>query len=100
MNVIKADRIPIGFYEKQADFSLKTFKIKEGDIIYLFTDGYMDQFGGPENKKIMSKKFRELLIKFHDLPLETQKTKLEEYLYMWKGDTKQTDDILVVGIRF
>jgi Stage II sporulation protein E (SpoIIE). len=100
MNVIKADRIPIGFYEKQANFSLKTINIKKGDIIYLFSDGYFDQFGGPETKKIMSKRFRELLLKNHDLPLSSQKLLLEDYLEQWKRDEEQTDDILIVGIQF
>jgi sigma-B regulation protein RsbU (phosphoserine phosphatase) len=100
MNVIKADRIPIGFYEKQAAFSLKTFKINKGDIIYLFTDGYFDQFGGPDTKKIMSKRFRELLFRNHNLPLRSQKIKLIDYLKWWQKDEKQTDDILIVGIQF
>lgn len=97
---IKADRIPIGFHEKYSDFSLKTIKITTGDLIYLFSDGYVDQFGGPDTKKIMSKRFRELLLKYHNLPLETQKIKLHDYLNSWMGDNEQTDDILVVGIRF
>ena len=69
-------------------------------MIYLFTDGYVDQFGGPDSKKIMSRRFRELLLKYHKLPLPEQKSKLEEYLIDWKGDLEQTDDILVIGIRF
>jgi sigma-B regulation protein RsbU (phosphoserine phosphatase) len=100
INEIRGDRIPIGFYEKVATFSLKTLNIKKGDIIYLFSDGYMDQFGGPEFKKIMSKRFKELLLKVHNLPLISQKTEIFDYLVQWKGDREQTDDILVVGIRF
>jgi phosphoserine phosphatase RsbU/P len=100
MNEIKADRIPIGFYEKQASFSLKTINIKKGDIIYLFTDGYFDQFGGQHTKKIMSKRFRELLFKNHKLPLRSQKAMLIDYLKSWQKDEEQTDDILIVGIQF
>jgi len=100
MNEIKADRIPIGFYEKQVNFSLKTINIKKGDIIYLFTDGYFDQFGGPDTKKIMSKRFSELLFKNHNLPLRSQKKKLIDYLKWWQKDEEQTDDILIVGIQF
>ncbi len=97
---IMADKIPIGFFEKPANFTLKTINITRGDILYLFTDGYVDQFGGPDTKKIMSGRFRELLIKYHDLPLETQKTKLLEYLLWWQKEVEQTDDILVLGIKF
>ena len=74
--------------------------MKRGDIIYLFTDGHVDQFGGPFIKKIRSERFRELLLEYHGLTLETQKFKLEDYLKKWKGDIEQTDDILVAGIKF
>ena len=97
---IPADRVPIGFCEKHVDFSLKTINIKNGDLLYLFSDGYIDQFGGPGSKKIMSKRFRELLLKYYSLPLDLQKIKLEEYLHWWKNGTAQTDDILVIGIKF
>ena len=66
----------------------------------MFSDEYMDQFGGTESKKIMSGRFKELLNKYHDLLLENQKTKLLEYLSWWQKDLEQTDDILVIGIRF
>jgi len=97
---IKGDKTPIGFYEWMGKFTRKTITIEKGDIIYLFSDGYIDQFGGPESKKIMSKRFRELLFKNHNLPLASQKAKLLDYLNNWKGDVEQTDDILVAGIRF
>lgn len=97
---IKADRIPIGFYEKTVLFSLKTVNIEKGDILYLFSDGYKDQFGGPETKKLMSGRFRNLLLEYHDFPMETQKIKLKEYLKLWKKDEEQIDDVLVVGIKF
>jgi len=100
MNEIKADRIPIGYYEKHSKFTLKTFQVRKGDTIYMYSDGFMDQFGGPESKKIMSGRFRELLSKNHNLPLESQKTKLQDYLSFWQKDLEQTDDILVVGIKF
>jgi phosphoserine phosphatase RsbU/P len=100
MEVIKADRIPIGYYEKKAKFSLRTIQIRKGDTIYMFSDGFMDQFGGPDSRKIMSGKFRELLFQYHTLPLKSQKTKLFEYLSWWQQDLEQTDDILIVGIRF
>jgi phosphoserine phosphatase RsbU/P len=99
MDEIKPDKIPIGFYEKQTKYSLKTIQVKKGDMIYMFSDGFMDQFGGPDSKKIMSRRFKEFLFKINALPLDTQKTKLLEYLLWWQKDLEQTDDILVVGIR-
>ncbi len=97
---IPADRVPIGFCEKHADFTLKLINIEHGDLVYLYTDGYMDQFGGPENKKIMSKRFREVLLKYHKLTLCDQKQQLAEYFNNWKVGSDQTDDILVMGIKF
>ncbi len=96
----KADRIPIGFYENPSPFTLNSLYIKKGDLVYLFSDGIIDQIGGPDAKRISSKRFSELLYEFHDLPLETQKIKLSEYLISWKGEIEQTDDILVLGIKF
>lgn len=100
MNEIKADKIPIGFYEKASGFSLKQLDIESGDMVYLYTDGYFDQFGGPNMKKIKSKNFKELLFRYHNLPLESQKEKLQEYFQSWKKELEQTDDVLVMGIKF
>ena len=78
INIIKSDKTPIGFFDSLTTYSLNSINIKSGDMIYLFTDGYVDQFGGPDSKKIMSRRFRELLLKYHKLPLPEQKSKLEE----------------------
>jgi phosphoserine phosphatase RsbU/P len=100
MNKIHADRIPIGYYEKVNNFNLKSIRIDKGDTIYLFSDGYIDQFGGTEGKKIMLVRFMDLLMKVYKLPMISQKTELHEFVNKWKGDLEQTDDILVVGIKF
>jgi serine phosphatase RsbU (regulator of sigma subunit) len=100
MEVIKADRIPIGYYEKKGKFTLKSIQVEKGDIIYLYTDGYIDQFGGPEIRKIMTKGFMVLLQKNHSLSMASQKSVLLDFLNHWKSNMDQTDDILVVGIRF
>jgi serine phosphatase RsbU (regulator of sigma subunit) len=71
-----------------------------GDIIYLFTDGFIDQFGGNGNKKFMIKRLRELLIEIHQLPMEEQKQKLNMAITNWIGNNEQTDDIQIMGIRF
>jgi serine phosphatase RsbU (regulator of sigma subunit) len=69
-------------------------------MVYLFSDGFQDQFGGPEGKKYMIKNLKELLLRIHQLPMEEQKHLLEQELLTWQGDQhKQVDDILVVGFR-
>jgi serine phosphatase RsbU (regulator of sigma subunit) len=73
---------------------------EEDDMIYLFTDGYIDQFGGNDNKKFMIKRLRELLLEIHQLPVAEQKQKLDETITKWIGENEQTDDILIMGIRF
>ncbi len=97
---ISADRIPIGFFEFDNSFTVKTVNIERGDIVYLFSDGYIDQFGGPDKRKLMAGRFMELLEEIHKLPMDTQKLKLMSYIADWRGDMEQTDDILVVGLKF
>jgi phosphoserine phosphatase RsbU/P len=97
---IDPDRFPIGYYEKETRFSRREIKIEKNDIVYMFSDGYVDQFGGTEKRKIMYPAFKNLLLKIHELPLADQKTELQNYLNNWKKELEQTDDILVVGIRF
>ncbi|HEY4786857.1 MAG TPA: SpoIIE family protein phosphatase, partial [Bacteroidales bacterium] len=72
----------------------------KNDHIYLFTDGYVDQFGGPSNKKFKYPAFRDLLLDIHSLPLKKQGQKVAETLELWKGKNMQVDDILVVGFKF
>jgi serine phosphatase RsbU (regulator of sigma subunit) len=71
----------------------------KGDMIYLFTDGYPDQFGGADDRKLSHRRFRELLMSIHHLTMDEQKKVLEEQLQVWMGDGRQTDDICVIGIR-
>jgi serine phosphatase RsbU (regulator of sigma subunit) len=66
----------------------------------MLSDGFQDQFGGEDNKKYLKKKMREFLLKISHLPLQEQKLKVQQELEDWKGDKAQTDDILVVGIKF
>lgn len=97
----KGDRFPIGaFVEQKAQvFTNNVIDIKEGDMIYLFSDGYADQFGGPENKKFFTRRFEELLLSIHSRSLEEQKELLKTTLYDWMGSNSQVDDILVIGIK-
>jgi|WetSurMetagenome_2_1015567.scaffolds.fasta_scaffold04522_3 phosphoserine phosphatase RsbU/P len=97
---LKTDRIPIGYYEKEGNFNLHHIDIEKNDIIYLFSDGMSDQFGGPKIKKFMLKKLKEVLKYNHNMPMALQKEILLDEFYRWKGDIIQTDDILILGIRF
>jgi phosphoserine phosphatase RsbU/P len=98
---IKGDRFPIGaFIDGQEQlFANNEIKLVDGDMIYLFSDGYADQFGGPENKKFFTKRFEQLLFDIHNEPLDQQKELLKTTLYDWMGNNDQVDDILVIGIR-
>jgi serine phosphatase RsbU (regulator of sigma subunit) len=96
---IKADRMSISVSYTMNNFANHEIDFLKGDMIYLFSDGYADQFGGPLGKKFSYKSFRKLLLDNSSLPLEVQMQKLEEKLEEWKGTLSQVDDILVLGIR-
>jgi serine phosphatase RsbU (regulator of sigma subunit) len=93
------DKQPIGKVDNPKPFSTHTLNLKKGDALYLFTDGYADQFGGPQGKKFKYKQLQQLLIDNGKLTMEKQKKVLEETLENWKGRLEQVDDILVMGIR-
>ncbi|MDD3891884.1 MAG: SpoIIE family protein phosphatase, partial [Bacteroidales bacterium] len=76
-----------------------TESIQQNDMIYIFTDGYVDQFGGPEDKKFKFRRFRHLLLSIHRYPLEVQKQQLLGSINQWKGENEQVDDILIIGIK-
>jgi serine phosphatase RsbU (regulator of sigma subunit) len=80
-------------------FKQQEIEIRDGDMIYLFSDGYIDQFGGPTGKKFMMSRFRELLQKTSMEPVLRQKEIMEEVLAEWQGRYDQVDDITVMGIR-
>lgn len=97
----KADKLPIGSVEGDImpKFTNHEIEIQEGDCLYMFSDGYPDQFGGPKGKKFMSKRFRELLFDIHEKPIDEQEKILDQTLKDWMGDMEQIDDILVIGIK-
>jgi len=101
LNILRPDKLPIGGFRPDEDrnFTTQTMALNKGDCFYLFTDGYADQFGGPEGKKIMTKKFRELVQTMHDSPMKDQQTTLNGYFENWKGKFEQVDDVLVIGCR-
>jgi serine phosphatase RsbU (regulator of sigma subunit) len=97
---IPADKMPIAHFDRMDKYRNHTIPVFEGDTIYLFTDGFADQFGGIKGKKFMYKPFKRLLLKNSQLPLENQHQILSEILEEWMGNISQVDDICVMGIRF
>ncbi len=95
----KSDKQPVGFYSNMKPFTQQEIIAKKGDIIYLGTDGYADQFGGIRGKKFMSKQLKKILTSIHTLPLEEQENILEKEFLGWKGNLDQVDDVTVIGIR-
>jgi serine phosphatase RsbU (regulator of sigma subunit) len=97
----KGDRFPIGAFEgeKLQLFKNNEIEVKEGDCLYLASDGYADQFGGPDNKKFMSKRYEELLLEVSSNPMDVQKDILYKRLLEWRGKNDQVDDVLVIGIK-
>ena len=96
----KADRMPIGSHlvEKES-FTNHTIQLIKDDVFYLFSDGYIDQFGGVKESKFSSKAFRKLLLSVHEKTMPEQKTILEQNFNIWKGELNQIDDVLVIGGR-
>ncbi len=95
---IRPDRMPIGIYEQDPlPFKNHTIKLKKGDSIYLFSDGYVDQLGGPLRKTFRAINFRKLLLEIQDQPMEKQKEILVEKMALWQGEVEQIDDVLVMG---
>jgi len=96
----KADKMPVGLYErKQEPFSRTEISVEKGDVLYIFSDGFADQFGGPNGKKYMYKRFKEFLLSIHHLPMSEQASLLEKEILEWRGELEQIDDHIVIGIR-
>lgn len=95
---IKGERLTIGL-PGELSFTNHRMRMEEGDVIYLFSDGYADQFGGPYNKKFMYRRFRHLLLTIHNFPPEEQKMLINESIESWRKDDEQVDDMLVIGIK-
>jgi ligand-binding sensor domain-containing protein/serine phosphatase RsbU (regulator of sigma subunit) len=100
LNLVRADRIPIGVSDlEHKPFTDTTFQGKKGDVLYLYSDGFQDQFGGEKDKKFSSKRFIDLIYSIHNLPVNQQEIELKKTLNEWMGDTEQTDDITILGFR-
>jgi len=97
----KADKQPIGVFtgEGEKPFTKHTIALEKGDLVYLFTDGYADQFGGDKGKKFKYKSLQQLLVSLHNKPMEAQKAELGRTFETWKGNLEQLDDVCVFGMR-
>lgn len=97
---IKATKLAIGgFTEEQQEFEQHQVTLKKGDTIYLFSDGYADQFGGVKKKKLMTGKFKDIIMNVQTLGLQDQKEYLDNFITGWMDGLEQVDDILVIGIK-
>lgn len=94
----KANKQPIGKYSKYESFQTHHLQLRKGDAIYLFTDGFADQFGGIDSKKYKSKNMKELILRVKDASMEEQKRLFDQVFEDWKGDLEQVDDVCVLGI--
>ncbi len=97
--LLSGDKMPVGLSYQQKEFTLHSFTLQKGDWIYLYTDGYKDQFGGEKGKRILHKKFLNILLEIYQLNPEQQKSHLYNFLSEWKKGYEQTDDITILGIK-
>lgn len=99
--ITKGDKFPVGAYLERAAklFTNHKVQLEEGDTVYMFSDGFADQFGGPKGKKFKYDQFRKFLLSIQNQSMESQKLLLNKALEDWKGDLEQVDDILVIGLK-
>lgn len=102
MNEIKGDKFPIGggIFKNQTNFSTHSIKMSKGDSIYFCSDGFPDQFGGPDNRKFGPKRTRAIIQEHHDRPMDEVHDIMVKSWTEWQGEEKQTDDVLMIGIKF
>jgi serine phosphatase RsbU (regulator of sigma subunit) len=100
LEVVKADNLSVSLLSYDSGpFTIKEIDCRKGDVFYLFSDGYLDQFGGESNKKYLRRRFYDTLLEMHELPMLSQREFLEKVLNVWMRDNIQTDDITVMGFR-
>lgn len=96
---IKGDRQPVGKYIENKPFKSHSVVLNPEDTIYIFSDGYIDQFGGEKGKKFKSANFKRLLLSIQDQPMEKQQVLIDEAFEEWRGTIEQIDDVCVIGVR-
>jgi serine phosphatase RsbU (regulator of sigma subunit) len=95
----KGDKMPVSIHEAMPPFTSHSLPLEPGDAIYLFSDGYADQFGGPKGKKFMYNAFKNLLCEISDKPMPEQAELLEKTMSEWQGSYDKIDDMVIIGIR-
>ncbi|MDF1676859.1 MAG: SpoIIE family protein phosphatase, partial [Vicingaceae bacterium] len=95
----KPNKQSVGKIVNPTSFTTNTISLQKGDSLFIFSDGFSDQFGGERGKKFMSKQFKNFLLSINNLSMDTQKELILEKFREWKGDNEQVDDVCVVGIR-
>ncbi len=99
---MKGNKFPIGggIFKNQTNFTNHKLKLGKGDSIFFSSDGFPDQFGGPEGRKYGPKRVRETIVRVHDKPMREIMDIFDREWEEWRGDQKQTDDVLLIGIKF
>jgi len=98
---LDADAFSVGaHYSGEKEFSQQSIQIESGDTLYLFSDGYADQFGGPDGKKFMRRRFKDMLLTASKMELKEQHHYIENQFDTWRGSLEQIDDVMVIGIKF
>jgi serine phosphatase RsbU (regulator of sigma subunit) len=102
MQEVKGNKFPIGggIFKNQTNFTNTKIQMDKGDSIYFSSDGFPDQFGGPEGRKFGPKKVRDIIERVHKLPMEEAVVTFDQEWENWRGEHKQTDDVLLIGIKF
>ena len=96
---IKPDKEPVGKFDRQTPYTSHIMSLETGDSIYIFSDGYIDQFGGEKGKKFKAKAFKNLLLSIQNKTMEEQKKSLDNAFETWRGTLEQIDDVCVIGVK-
>jgi serine phosphatase RsbU (regulator of sigma subunit) len=96
----RPDKMPVAIHYRMGDFTMQTIDLQKGDCFYIFSDGYADQFGGPDQRKFMTGQLKEALLSMSELPMIKQGEKLNEMFIQWQGDNPQVDDVTLIGVRY
>lgn len=100
LNETKADKQPVGQYSGMKPFNSNLLQLEKGDTIYLFSDGFADQFGGEKGKKLKVANLKQMLFDANSKPMNQQQTMLDKAFENWKGEYEQVDDVCIIGVRF
>ena len=96
---IKSDKQPIGQYDNRKPYTNHVVQLQKGDAIYIFSDGYIDQFGGAKGKKLKAKAFKNLLLSIQNEPMDKQLELINQAFEDWRGENEQVDDICIIGVK-